>query len=381
MNLFGDPETERATDLDDGFGSYEPEEPAERFMHPRLMDGAKGFEEIEKNLISLFEKGRMPHGLIFAGPKGIGKATFAYALARFLLKHGDFDPNQDSLFGGPPELPQNFSIARDDRVFSLVASGAHPDLLSVERAYDEGKNKYASGVAVADIRKVNPFLRMTASDGGWRVVIIDDADTMNRSAQNALLKILEEPPENTLLVLISHRLGALIPTIKSRTQTVHFNPPSQALFNELLSGMSNDLDTLYAYSRGSIGNALEFIEQDGLELLPRLLEIMSTRPKWNWVELHKLGDELAKSGKDERYQNFTELLNWIMRQAVRSKARARAIEPQLLNVRAVKEMIEQSSLEELLEICDSLSQHFRQFNFANLDKKQAVLRAFHILGA
>ena len=155
----------------------------EGLRHPRAMDFCLGHDAVEQKLLGFINGQRPPHGLIFTGPKGIGKATMAYRFARYLLKNGTPDKAQDSLFGAPP-APENLFVSPDDPIFRRVSSGGHADMMSVERAYDTVKNRYKSGVEVDEIRKVAPFLRMTAADGGWRVVIIDDADTMNRNSQN-----------------------------------------------------------------------------------------------------------------------------------------------------------------------------------------------------
>jgi DNA polymerase-3 subunit delta' len=386
MDLFGEapaPEPEEEEVFQSAY--FDDDEP-EGFDHPRLMSNVQGHEHTESHLIDLFKSGRMPHGLIFSGPKGIGKATMAYRVARFFLKHGNFDPNQNSMFDDGPALPTTMEMGRDDRVFKLVASAGHPDLLTIERAYDAVKNKTAGSVAVADIRKVNPFLRMTASDGGWRVVIIDDADTMNRSAQNALLKILEEPPKNTLLILVAHRVGALIPTIRSRAQVLNLQAPPLETFASLLKQNDSHIDpahitTLYHLSKGSFGDALQYLEDDGLETLSDVLELLKAAPHWNWPLIHKMGGDLGRAGKDDAYRNFTKLLIWVFTQMTTAKARGRELDVESLRVPAIETMMAQSSLEKLLETCDKLGDHFLRVERANLDKKKAVLRAFSIIAA
>ncbi len=396
MDLFGEPAaapSPKVTELSPPSipdQTLMTEQEPEGFEHPRLMSHIGGHENTEKHLIDLFKSGRMPHGLIFSGPKGIGKATMAYRVARFFFKYGNIDPNQDSLFGDTPEIPDTMDVPREDRTFKLVASSGHPDLLSIERAYDAVKNKTQSSVAVADIRKVSPFLHMTASEGGWRVVIVDDADTMNRSAQNALLKILEEPPKQTLIILVTHRIGALIPTIRSRAQVLNFLPLPMDGFKSLVQRYDphidpGHIDTLYHLSKGSIGAALQYIEDDGLETLTSVLNMLKTAPptekNWNWPEIHKLGTDLGRKGKEDSYKNFTNLLVWVFTQIITAKARGRDLEVDVLRVPAIEAIMRQSSLEKLLETCENLDHHFLRVERANLDKKQAVLRAFTIIAA
>jgi DNA polymerase-3 subunit delta' len=163
-------------EVEQGFASsYESDEALgepEGLVEPRHSNFFVGHESAQERLLSLINSGAMPHAMIFSGTQGIGKSTLAFRLARTLLKHGTPDSNQDSLFGdAAPADITSLSIDADDPVFSKVAAGGHPDLLTIEPL--EGKKSLDVNTA----RKVAPFLRMTSADGGWRVVIVDDADT------------------------------------------------------------------------------------------------------------------------------------------------------------------------------------------------------------
>ncbi|MBX2833490.1 MAG: DNA polymerase III subunit delta' [Micavibrio sp.] len=389
MDLFGEPPDPYEDDDDDlapATSSSEIDTSEELFSHSRFAQSVIGHEDIEAGLIESFKKGRMHHGLLFTGPKGIGKAAIAYRLARYLLKYGGIDPNETDMFGEKPELPDTLDMPRDERVFRLVASESHPDLLKIERAHDEGTGKTAAGVAVADIRRVNPFLRMRASDGGWRVVVIDDADTMNRNAQNALLKILEEPPAKTLLILVVHRLGALIPTIRSRTQTLTFNKLNKEAFSDLVRQYdpiysASQIDTLYHLSAGSFGTALDYIRSEALDTLSQVMELLSTAPNWDKEAIHKLGDQLGKNAKSGAYENFTTIMLWAIRELITAKARGQVATSSFLEGSALESWAQQSSLDKLLETWQNLDALYSSVERANLDKKQAVLRTFSILAA
>jgi DNA polymerase III subunit delta' len=245
------------------------------------------------------------------------------------------------------------------------------------------KNKTKESVSVEEIRKVPQFLRMTASDGGWRVVIIDDADTMNRNAQNALLKILEEPPPRAVLILIAHRLGALIPTIRSRAHVVNFQPLQTETITELLALQGHRLgvretEALSRMAGGSVGKALASIEQGGLDTLSRILTAFENYPSWNWVELHNLANDLGRAGGENAYHTYTETMQWLFAQLAAAKARGQALETEMA---PLNDFWRNSSLDRLLKICENLQSHFSKADAANLDKRQAVLSAFSIIAA
>ncbi|MEM7679851.1 MAG: DNA polymerase III subunit delta' [Pseudomonadota bacterium] len=353
-------------------------------QHPRHMPLCYGHEGVEKALLTAYEEGRMPHGIIFAGQKGIGKATMAYRLARFLLKNGIHDPNQGSMFDDGADAYTSLEVDPEDPNFRRVASGGHADFMSVERAFDATKNRYKDSVAVDSIRKVPGFLRMTASDGGWRVVIIDDADTMNRNAQNALLKILEEPPKNAILILVTHRMGALIPTIRSRTQVYNFQPLLDMQVQELLTKFGVEqgaIPALSALGEGSVGKALDYNNGGGLETLEELFDVLNGYPDWDWLKIHAIADSLASPAQSEAYDAFQNLLCWVFAQLVVMKARGHSSAPDILDKPALQELLLRSSLESLLKICENLHEHFLKVRQANLDKRQAILTAFSKISA
>lgn len=354
---------------------------AEEFGHPRLSKFSVGHESIEKRLLELYNSGRMPHGLVFSGPKGIGKATLAYRLARFLFKQGITDPNQDNLFGAP-EIPTTLEIPSTDPVFSRVASGGHSDLLTIERLYDAGKDKYKNTVEVDEIRRVAPFLRKTASEGGWRVVIVDDADTMNRNAQNALLKILEEPPANVLIILITHQAGALIPTIKSRTQTINFETLSTDTFKSLLERKverlsTEELSTIQELSQGSFGKATQILESDGLAMTGRVLDLLENFPRHDVVAVHKFADGFGNS--EEGIELFGDITRSVFRQLAKAKAKGAPVTAFGVHKSLMHKLMDRLSLQRILGIGDALDAHFLKLQTGNLDRRQGVITAFSLI--
>ena len=250
---------------------------------------------------------------------------------------------------------------------------------------DERKGIQKSNINVETARKVAPFLRMTSADGGWRVVIIDDADTMNRNAQNALLKILEEPPSNALLILVTHRLGAMIPTIRSRCHVLNFAPLDEAELSMLMhkevgnSLNKDDMALLNFMAEGSIGRAQSIIQSSGLETAQKVLSIFETAPKFNWVDIHSLSDQAGKAGQDKAFKNMGAIFARVYEALTFAKARGQDSLPAPINHNVYKEMLARYSLEELTNLYDEIKAHFNQAEFANLDKRQAVIGAFNII--
>lgn len=356
---------------------------------PRQSADWYGDPGLEQNLLSLMISGKAPHALIFAGPEGVGKSTMAYRLARFLLAgKADMAAEEESggLFGEelpPAPAPENLYIAPDDPVFKRVVSGGHADFFVVEKQYDDKKNRIKDSVAVEDVRKVAPFLRMKASHaGGWRVVIIDDADTMTRSAQNAILKILEEPPEKTLLILIAHRPGALLPTIHSRSRVVAFPPLTRAQFGTMIlkhdTGVSaEDADMLFAVSGGSAGRAFHMMEEGGLDVVRQVIGLIEGWPAWDWVTIHKLAEKTGLNGQEPAQRAYQDVFLWVCEQVLRAKARGENLTAPL-NEAVFTRMKDHYSLEEWLEICENLKEHFARVQYASLDKKLIVLGSFMV---
>jgi DNA polymerase-3 subunit delta' len=368
---------------------------------PRENPDCIGHAAVESMLLQLIDQSRLPHAMIFAGPKGIGKSTMAFRLARYLLNsspspsgEGREETGMAGLFGealplsqpSPREegLPGNLHIAPDTSVFRQVASGGHPDLMTVERPYDEKKDRRKDAVDIDSIRKVAPFLRMTASkDNGWRIAIVDDSDTMTRQAQNAILKILEEPPQRAVLILVCHRPGALIPTIRSRCRMVNFQPLALADFSTLAKKLDPVLDaeslsSLHSLTDGSVGQARMLLEEGGLETLGKLTSLLAGFPSWNWEGIHTLADTLGRPGQEEQYRITDILLRWCVDRMVRATAGAGQM-PRILN--GMGPLLAGYTLNDWINIREALTAHLDRIKYANLDRRQGIIGAFTILSS
>lgn len=243
--------------------------PEMEVIAPRENPNLFGHEVAEQKFVADFEAGKLHHAYLITGPKGIGKATFAYRMARYVLAHGALKAQAveqgPSLFGdalpaAEPAKPE-LNMSPEDPLFRRIATGSHTDLLALAPAYDAKKGAEKATISIEESRKVPNFLSMTPAEGDWRVVVIDAVDQLTNQAANALLKILEEPPANALLLLVCHEPGAILPTIKSRCRQFALQPPSRQAFEQTLQTVAplidvTDYPALYALSYGSPGLAV-----------------------------------------------------------------------------------------------------------------------------
>jgi len=342
---------------------------ADRILAPRANPDFAGQEAAEAQLQASYRSGRLPHAWLIAGRGGIGKATLAFRFARFLLAGGD---------------PASGSMAVDPAhpVFRRVAASGHADLLTVERQFDEEKGRTKKDIAVDDVRRIGPFLRLTAAEGGWRVVIVDGADGMNRAGQNAILKILEEPPNRALLLLVTERPAALLPTIRSRCRVLGLQALPDATVQGLIAKYRPDIEPtaragLAEVSEGSIGRALDIAVNDGLALLSSFLSIAAADPV-DWVKAHALGDKLGAAAADQSYRTLSELLvEWLGRVA-REVGRGANIRPRREIVPGERELatrLAEGRLERVLEVWEKVAHLFARSDGANLDRRLTVISA------
>jgi DNA polymerase-3 subunit delta' len=189
--------------------------------HPRETAALFGQSVAEAAFLSALNSGRLPHAWLLTGPRGVGKATFAWRAARYLIATPP--ETGDALFAPPPA--ESLDIDAGHPVARRIRALSEPDLLLLRRAWDHDRKRLKAQLTVDEVRGLKGFFALS-SDGGRRVVIVDCADEMNPSAANALLKELEEPPKNTVMFLISHQPSGLLPTIRSRCRMLRFEPLS-----------------------------------------------------------------------------------------------------------------------------------------------------------
>ena len=279
--------------------------------HPRATAVLFGHAQAEAALLAAYRSARMPHGFLLAGPKGIGKATLAYRMARFVFAHPD--PSDRAV-----QSATSLEIDAENPVARRIVAQAQPDLLVIERTANE-RGVLHKQIAVEDIRRTIPFFGSTAGEGGWRIAIVDAVDDLNRSGANALLKVLEEPPERALILLVSHSAARVPATLRSRCRIVTLRPLDEsdvAGAAALVTGSSAgdpDIVAAAAAADGSVARTLAFLDKGALALRQQALDLLNRLPVLDAKGLHALGDALA--GTDPQpFVAFLDTINdWLSR--------------------------------------------------------------------
>ena len=328
-----------------------------------------GQEKAEKILLDAYKNNSMHNSWLFYGIEGIGKATLAYRFARFLLA-----AEEDK-----KESYSSLEIAENNPVYKLVVNNAHPDLKIIERDYtdtdkkkvlkaikdgeslsdDELKSlKKSAFIKVDEVRTINEFLSKKSADNHWRVVIIDSIDDMNTASANAVLKILEEPPAKSILLLISHNPGRLLPTIKSRCAKLQLAPLDSKTVASLLRRYrpalnEKEIAGLANISSGSIGKALVYADNNALQYYDELCKIGYAKDKFKLSELLSFCENAAKD------ENIYALI-------------------QELILKFISENIANSAhVEELADVWEKTLKMFDEAERLNLDKKQVLVNIIY----
>ncbi len=338
-----------------------------------------GHDAAEATLLDAWRSGRMAHAWLVTGPKGIGKATLAYRFARFALSREGKQPA--GLFGEPPV---SLAVPSDDPVFSCVAAEGHRDLVTVRRSWDERAKRLRGEIVVGDVQKLGRFFSMTAEGGDWRIAVIDSADEMNRHAANAVLKLLEEPPNKSLILLVCHSPGRLLPTIRSRCRRLPLRPLADEQVTQLLGHYLPDLpvderEVLARLGEGSIGRALDLAESGGLELYRTLVNLLDASSP-HVSDIHALGDRLARKEEVGHYRTFMDLLSWWLARLIRHRA-LNELPPELVpgESRIAAGIGRGRPLDQLVDLWEKMADLVERAESLNLSRKQVILNVFHAL--
>lgn len=328
---------------------------------PRETLDLVGHEAAEAALLDAYKSGRIAHAWLIGGPPGIGKATLAFRFARFVLAYPD--PQATEV-----QAATTLAVDPEHVVARRIAAQAQGDLRVLERVVNEQTGKLYTNIRVDDVRRMVSFFSGTAGEGGWRIVIVDAVDDLAREGANALLKVLEEPPARTLLLLISHSPGRELPTIRSRCRRLLLRPLAKDDVVRALAAATGrdaaeaELSDAAAAADGSASRALALLEGPALALRQRVRDAIAQLPNPDPRALHALADALA--GTDPQVlATFMDLVNgWLSERLGRGEGDARA-------------------LARTAEVWDKVNRTARDVDAYNLERKPFVFAVFTELAA
>lgn len=288
---------------------------AEGAPHPRETARLYGHETAQAAFLHAFNGGRLHHGWLISGPRGVGKATLAWRLARFLLA----TPDEGGMFAPPP--PDTLDIAETHPVATRLRALSEPRLFLLRRGPNDKGNALSQDIRVNEVRELARFLNLSAPDAGRRAVIIDAADEMNPNAANAILKMLEEPPARVTFLLVAHQPARLLPTIRSRCRALPLHPLSPQDLAAALTqaGVAvEDPQATAELAGGSVGTALRLVTLDGLARYRELVALLSTLPRLDRPRLIALAEAGAARGSEGRFDLTVTLIDQFLARAART---------------------------------------------------------------
>lgn len=335
--------------------------------HPRETPALFGHDAAEHELLDAYRHNRMAQALIIGGPEGVGKATLAWRLARFLLAHPA---------PGAPEVQraESLAVAPDHPAARRIAAMALADIFLLRREWNDKTKKHFTEIRVDDVRRITAAFHQASGTGGWRVCVIDCADDLNRSAANALLKLIEEPPERALFLLVAHQPGRILPTIRSRCRKLMLGALSpedvigavKALPATFSDASDADLLAAAAGSDGSVREALRLLGGEGVAFDASVRRLLDRLPQVDWLGVHMLADKLTGRDNEAAYEAFLRATQRHMDARVRALAGTGAPPARLAGYALA---------------WDDIRNAARETEVFNFDKKALVLGIFEKLAA
>jgi DNA polymerase III subunit delta' len=337
-------------------------EPQITAVHPRETTALFGHHEAETALLNAYRSGRIPHAWLIGGAKGIGKATLAYRMARFVLAHR-------SVAASAVQRAATLEVDPSDPVARHVAAGAHGGLLTLERTLND-KGVMRTVITVDETRETISFFGSTAAVEGWRVCIVDTVDELNANAANALLKVLEEPPQQSLFLLVSHAPARVLPTILSRCRKLLLRPLETSDVIRAAARAADiapddpALGEAAEAAEGSVARALTLLGGDAIKLHQRTAALLATLPRVDPRELHALGDALGGSDRMALAAFVDSVDRWVGERLRSDDANANANLPRLAR---------------LAEVWEKINRAARDTAEYNLERKPLVFSVFGLL--
>ena len=317
-----------------------------------------GFEKEYSNLLDRYESNNLPNSILIHGLSGIGKRTFLNKLVKNIINIEFKDNNVD-------------------HHLNLFKNNTHPNIKIIEKEIDSKTGKIKTNITIDQIRRLKTFLNSTSTiQNSSKIVIIDSADYLNISSANSMLKILEEPKENTYIFLISNQISLLLPTIRSRCLKIKFNTHNLTNFTNIIKNnideISNEeINFYFELTYGSPGTTILYYNNDFLDIFQLSIKCLLS----NDLDDDKinLSNILSKLTNDE-FSNYLSMLKFIL--IVVNKLKIKEKDKSLINMPNYLELESLStnlSKKNLIDRFDYLTNNQKELFSLNLDKKIFIL--------
>ena len=302
--------------------------------HPKLAKKLIGHSTQKLYFLNSYISNRLPQCWLLAGDKGVGKATFAWLIAKFLLTTNQ-NPDDIKIELNGANI-DSILAPQDGGTLTRILSGSEQRIYVVRKGYNEKRKAFFKDISIDDIRNLQSYCSLSIADGGRRVIIIDTADDLNTNSCNALLKLLEEPPKNTLFLLISHQPNLLLPTLQSRCQKLLFSALSQNDLRAVVTATGQEIGPaqevpLSILSNGSAGVACRLLNSNSLNLYRDILNLASSLPNLNTKKATQLSQTYFAKGKANDFENFIEMMQQFFSRLCKTGAMRSPISPSVTN--------------------------------------------------
>jgi DNA polymerase-3 subunit delta' len=323
---------------------------------PREQADLVGHAEAEAAFVEAIASGRLHHAWLIGGPRGIGKATLAYRVARWLVAN-------PAARGAPASL----AVDPDHPAARQVAALSHPNLVALRRTRAPTAKTLATRISVDAARGALALFGSTAGNAGYRICIVDSAEDLNANSANALLKMVEEPPPRCLFLIVSHAPGRLLPTIRSRCRALTLRPLAEADVARVIGGFAppfvqpgaEALARAARLSEGSVAEAVALLDPARAGLVAEVETLLARLDQPDWRRILALSEKLSARESDEL---FAASLDTVFR-FVSAELDRRRHEPP-------------ARLAALVEVCDKIARAAREAATYNLDRRPLVLSLF-----
>ena len=325
--------------------------------HPRERLDLFGQDGAEASVLDAYGAGRLHHAWLIGGPQGIGKSTFAYRVARFLL----------SQVPGSPPSASTLTLDAGSNVVRQVAAQAHPNLMVLRRQPATEKKGPSTTIPVDMVRRAVSMFGSTAANGGYRVCIVDSAEDLTTASANALLKLVEEPPARSVFLIVAHRPQSVLPTIRSRCRRLLLRPLEPHDLRRVVSSLgspwseapADDVDRAIGLAEGSARRCLEMLDPARARLVESVRTMLDSLPDHDLKRVLSLAEALAKKDAEADYGLAMETVERWIGERINATAAAGP-----------------ARLAPLVEVCDKIRRSAREVDVYNLDRRPLVLTLF-----